>query len=84
MAINYGARTRSWIRFGTTGPFKEFLCKINKSNDPFCRYCNLSFENPSHILYDCKRFKDLEFENLEARCIHIVKQLFKDNHLIET
>ena len=66
-----------------TGPFKEFLCKINKASDPFCRYCNSAFENPSHILYDCIRFKDLEFENLEARCIHIVKQLFKDNHLIE-
>ena len=67
-----------------TGPFKEFLCKINKSNDPFFRYCNSAFENPTQILYDCKRFKDLKFNNIEARCIYIVKQLFKDNYLIET
>lgn len=66
-----------------TGPFKQFLCKIGKTEDIYCRYCNLEVENFSHFYYSCEKFKNIINScNFEHTCTYIVKKLNQDKHLL--
>ena len=63
-----------------TGPFRAFLYKIGKAENPNCRYCATDNETPTHLLLTCPRFSHIDPAKFEDKCIHIVKTLFIDEH----
>lgn len=70
-----------WLLTGT-GPLKDFLFKIGKAEDNFCRFCYYENETSYHLLYECERYREKEFADFEKKCIYIVNDLFKHKHLI--
>lgn len=64
------------------GPFKEFLFKIKVTEDNYCRFCHYETETSTHLLYDCIRYKDKEFDNVENKCIYVINDLLKHKHLL--
>lgn len=81
--LNFTNRFTLWCLLGT-GPFKEFLYKINKTSDPYCRYCNLDIENFYHFYYICEKFRNfiVNSSSFEDICKHIVITLHKDVFLL--
>ena len=53
---NFKHKFTLWCLTGT-GPFKDFLYKIEKVNDKNCRYCGGADETPTHLAYECNRFE---------------------------
>ena len=44
----------------------KFLCKINKSDTPFCRFCMSEVESCNHIFCACKK---LDYSSLKMACV---------------
>lgn len=73
-----------WFISGV-GPFRDYLFKTKKPDNPWCRYCYFYPETSVHLLYECELI-DREGWNLddvkdfECRCINLVGKLFKDQN----
>lgn len=66
-----------------TGPFKNFLFKINKTEDQYCRYCNLKIENFQHFYYHFEKFLNLKsVYSFEKFCNHVIKTWYKDEYML--
>ena len=63
-----------------TGPFRSMLHRLGLADDPSCRYCGYERETSHHLLNNCE-FIEIDEATIEGKCIRLVKQLLKNNHL---
>ena len=69
------------------GPFKQFLHRIGKSYDDWCRYCNAATESAAHLLFECdaigrRQVGDLDTSAFNTICTTLVKKLQRDSWII--
>lgn len=67
------------------GPFKQFLNRIGKADDFWCRYCGSAIEDASHLLFDCESLNihlnnNLDTSELNRECTNLVRKLHRDEN----
>ena len=78
-----------WFLTGL-GPFKNYLYWTGKTNNEWCRYCELAVESSQHLLFSCNgiatelKFSangeiDIDINELEKKCKRLVQKLYRDH-----
>lgn len=62
------------------GPHREYLFRMGLDDDPECRFCGEDNETSEHLIFNCRRFRDIEnsdWKEQEKKARLIAYEIYK-------